>query len=173
MSRQYMTLGFYTGFNDMFRPTFDIKDYEGNAVFGDTKTIKQLAKDKVIAGENDQDGLEEHLKKEGVLHPDGQLISGVQMDRALSDPVTIDLEPMEDEKRFFLAWNTVNKIKIRRGRLIKDVKLPIGTFQEGTDIVDIRKKLAPAFPKFDVAQAIEEGVNRMLLIRREKLLGNS
>lgn len=168
MSRQYMTLGFYTGFNDMFRPTFDIKDYEGNAVFGDTKAIKQLAKDRVIANENDQEGLEEHLKKEGVLHSAGQLISGVQMDRALSDMVTIDLEPMDDEKRFFLAWNTVNKIKIRKGKLIKDVKLPIGLFAEGTDIADIRKKLAPAFPDFDIIQAIEEGVNKMILIRREQ-----
>lgn len=170
MSRQYMMLGFYTGFNEMFRPTFDVKDFEGNAVFGDTKTIKELAKAKVIENENDITGLEAHLKKLGVLHAKGSLIDGVVLDRAIKDMLNIDIPTLDDEKRFALAWSTVNKIQIRREKLIKDVKLPIGTFPAGTDINEVRRKLAPAFPKFDIAMAIKEGVNKMLILRREKIM---
>lgn len=170
MSRQYMMLGFYTGFNEMFRPTFDVKDYEGNAVFGDTKTIKELAKAKVIENENDIPGLEAHLKKLGILHQKGSLLDGVVLDRAIKDFLNIDIPTWEDEKRFALAWSTVNKIQVRRDKLIKDVKLPIGTFPAGTDINEVRRKLAPAFPKFDVTLALSEGVNKMLLLRREKIL---
>jgi len=167
MSHQYMTLGFYTGFNDMFRPTFDVKDHLGNAVFGDTKAIKQLAKERVIENENDRAGLEQHLKKQGILHPDGFLMDGVDLDRAIKDPINIDIPTSSDEKRFALAWGTVNKIQLRRNKLVKDVKLPIGTFPAGTDVSEVRHKLAPAFPMFDVAMAIEEGVNKMLIQRRE------
>lgn len=170
MSRQYMTLGYYHGFNKMFRPTYDIFDCEGNPVYADTKAIKQLVTDKVIADANDRDGLEKHLIEKGVLHQNGHLLDGIALDRAKQEPVSIDIPAMEDEKRFVMAWNTLNKIPVRRGLSTRGVKLPIGEFPEGTSILEIRRKLAPAFPDFDIEQAIGEGVNLMLIQRREKRL---
>lgn len=170
MSQQYMTLGYYNGFNQMFRPTYDIFDCDGNAVYADTKKIKQLVSDKIIADPADRTGLEKHLVDEGILHPKGHLLDGIAFDRAKQEPLSIDIPPLEDEKRFVLAWSTLNKIPVRHGRSTRAVKLPIGQFAEGTPIVDIRRKLSPAFPGFDIEQALTEGVNMMLIKRREKRL---
>ncbi|WP_417597864.1 hypothetical protein [Oceanospirillum sp.] len=172
MSRQYMTLGFYHGFNKMFRPTYDIFDCEGNPVYADTKAIKKLIEDKVISDSTDRDGLERHLIHEGVLHVNGHLLDGIALDRAKQEPISVDIPPMEDEKRFVLAWNTLNKIPVRRGKSTRGVKLPIGQFPEGTPIIDIRRQLIPVFPEFDIEFAIEEGVNLMLIKRREAMLQN-
>ncbi|WP_140054518.1 hypothetical protein [Oceanospirillum sanctuarii] len=170
MSRQYMTLGYYHGFNKMFRPTYDIFDCEGNPVYADTKVIKQLVEDKVIADPTDRDALERHLVEEGILHENGHLLDGIALDRAKQEPLSVDIPAMEDEKRFVLAWSTLNKIPVRRGKSTRGVKLPIGEFPEGTPIMDIRRKLIPAFPEFDIESAIEEGVNLMLIKRREERL---
>ncbi len=173
MSRQYMTLGYYQGFNKMFRPTYDILDCEGNPVYADTKAIKKLVEDKIISDPTDRDGLEKHLIQEGVLHANGHLLDGIALDRAKHEPLSVDIPPMEDEKRFVLAWSTLNKIPVRRGKSTRGVKLPIGQFPEGTPIMDIRRQLIPVFPEFDIELAIEEGVNLMLIKRREALLQNS
>lgn len=170
MSRQYMTLGYYHGFNKMFRPTYDIFDIEGNSVYADTKVIKQLVEDKVINDPGDREGLEQYLIAEGILHENGVLLDGLALDRAKQEPLTVDIPPMEDEKRFILAWSTLNKIPVRRGKSTRGVKLPIGEFPEGTDILDIRRKLIPAFPGFDIEAAIADGVNLMLIRRRENAL---
>ncbi|WP_157833146.1 hypothetical protein [Oceanospirillum maris] len=170
MTQQYMTLGYYHGFNKMFRPTYDIFDCEGNPVYADTKMIKQLVSDGVIADPADREGLEKHLVDEGVLHGSGHLLDGIALDRAKQEPSSVDIPPMDDEKRFVLAWSTLNKIPVRRGKSTRSVKLPIGEFPEGTPIVDLRRKLIPAFPDFDIESAINDGVNIMLIKRREELL---
>lgn len=170
MSRLYMTLGYYHGFNNMFRPTYDIFDCEGNPVYADTKAIKQLVADKVISDPADRDGLERHLITEGILHEQGHLLDGIALDRAKQELLSVDIPPMDDEKRFVLAWSTLNKIPVRRGCSTRGVKLPIGEFPEGTPIVDIRRKLIPAFPDFDIESALTEGVNLMLIKRREARL---
>lgn len=170
MSRQYMTLGYYHGFNNMFRPTYDIFDCEGNPVYADTKAIKQLVSDNIIADPNDREGLEKHLIAEGILHENGHLLDGIALDRAKQEPTSIDIPPMEDEKRFVMAWSTLNKIPSRRGKSTRGVKLPIGEFPEGTPIIDIRRELIPAFPDFDIEQAISVGINMMLINRREERL---
>ncbi|OPX56979.1 hypothetical protein SAMN02745127_00828 [Oceanospirillum multiglobuliferum] len=167
MSQQYMTLGYYSGFDKMFRPTFDVMDCDGNAVFANTAVIKKLVADKVLSNLNDREGLEALLKKEAVLHADGHLLDGVLLDRALREMLVIEIPLLEDEKRFALAWSTLNKIPLQRGKLTKEVKLPIGVFTSGTAITEVRKKLAPAFPNFDVLQALEVGINKMLILRRE------
>ncbi|MFG1490037.1 hypothetical protein ABMA58_12380, partial [Oceanospirillum sp. HFRX-1_2] len=82
MSRQYMTLGYYHGFNKMFRPTYDIFDCEGNPVYADTKVIKQLVENKVIPDPSDRDALERHLVDEGILPKNGHLLDGIALDRA-------------------------------------------------------------------------------------------
>lgn len=170
MSRNYMTLGYYHGFDNMFRPTYDIFDYEGNPVYTDTKGIKQLVKDKAIRDASDREGLEKLLISEGVLHEQGHLLDGIALDRAKHEPLTVDIPAMEDEKRFVMAWSTLNKIPVRRGKSTRSVRLPIGEFPEGTPILEIRRRLIPAFPDFDIECALEKGVNLMLIMRREARL---
>lgn len=170
MERKHMTLGYFSGFDALFKPTLEVMDFMKNPVWGNTKLIRQLVKDKQLASENDLVGLANLLKKEEVLHPSGMLIEGIALERALNERTFIDLPLQDDEKRFAMAWNTINKLTAVHGQLKRDVKLPIGMFEQGTPIIEILRKLKPAFTAFDVDQALSEGVNKMLLIRRESLI---
>lgn len=170
MDRQFMTLGFYAGFDQFFKPTYDILNYEKEKVFGDTKLIKKLLSDKVMKSENDLENLALYLQEQQVLHPSGHLIAGIVFDRALREKVLIEIPVREDEKRFALAWSTVHKLETVKGGLKRTVKLPIGVFDAGTPLRTIILGLIPAFPQFDIELALQEGVNKMLVMRREQQL---
>jgi len=170
MGRQYMTLGYYSGFDKLFKPTFEVMDFLKNPVWGDTKTIRELIKDKTIKGENDLEGLANHLRDQSILHLTGHLVEGITLDRAVREKVQIEIPLREDEKRFATAWSTIHKLDAKNGRLRRSVKLPIGTFEKDTPVIEILRGLKPAFPLFDLDLALTDGVNKMLLIRREELL---
>ena len=170
MERQYMTLGYYSGFDKLFKPTFEVMDYLKTPIWGDTKIVRELVKNKVIRAENDLDGLANHLKGQSILHTTGQLVEGIILDRAMRERVQIELPLREDEKRFGMAWSTVNKLDTTNGRLRRDVKLPIGMFEKDTPVIEILRGLKPAFPLFNLDLALTDGVNKMLLMRRENLL---
>lgn len=170
MERQYMTLGYYSGFDKLFKPTFEVMDYLKNPIWGDTKIIRELIKDRLIKGENDLEGLANHLRDQNILHLTGHLVEGITLDRAVRERVHIELPLREDEKRFGMAWSTIHKLDATNGRLRRNVKLPIGTFDKDTPIIEILRELKPAFPLFDLDLALTDGVNKMLLIRREELL---
>ncbi|NLW04980.1 MAG: hypothetical protein GX029_07130 [Pseudomonadaceae bacterium] len=170
MERQYMTLGYYSGFDKLFKPTFEVMDYLKNPIWGDTKVIRELVKDKVIRGENDLEGLANHLRSNNILHLTGHLVEGIILDRAMRERVHIELPLREDEKRFGMAWSTINKLDTTNGRLRRDVKLPIGMFEKETALIEILRGLKPVFPLFDLDLALTDGVNKMLIIRREELL---
>ncbi len=173
MERQYMTLGYYSGFDKLFKPTFEVMDYLKTPIWGDTKIVRELVKNKVIRAENDLDGLANHLKGQSILHTTGQLVEGIILDRAMRERVQIELPLREDEKRFGMAWSTVNKLDTTNGRLRRDVKLPIGMFEKDTPVIEILRGLKPAFPLFNLDLALTDGVNKMLLVRREDLLQES
>ncbi len=172
MAKFYMTLGFYAGFDALFKPTYEVLTYTRDPIFNDTKLIRQMIKDKVLEAENDYAGLSRFFIERQLLHPTGQLIEGVVLDRALREKTHIELPPRDDEKRFSLAWTTVNtKLPVTPAQTLKKtVKLPIGVFEQGTPLPVILEGLKPAFPQFDIDQALEEGVNLMLLKRREAQL---
>lgn len=170
MERQYMTLGYYSGFDKLFKPTFEVMDYLKTPVWGDTKLIRELVKSKTLQSENDLAGIANLLKQEEILHPLGQLVAGINLDRALRERVLIELPLCEDEKRFALAWSTIHKLDTTQGRLKRDVKLPIGIFEKDTPLIEIVRGLKPAFAAFDIELAITDGVNKMLILRREELL---
>ncbi|SFX54309.1 hypothetical protein [Marinospirillum alkaliphilum] len=170
MDRQYMTLGYYSGFDKLFKPTFEVLDYLKTPVWGDTKQVRELAREKIINDENDLEGLTRYLIEQNILHSTGQLIEGIKLDRALRERTHIELPLRDDEKRFGTAWTTIHKLDAAKGRLRRSVKLPIGTFEEGTPVMDILKALKPAFQQFDIDMALTDGVNKMLLVRRETLL---
>lgn len=170
MERQYMTLGYYSGFDKLFKPTFEVMDYLKTPIWGDTKIVRELVKDKVIRAENDLEGLANHLRNQSILHTTGHLVEGIILDRAMRERVQIELPLREDEKRFGMAWSTVNKLDTTNGRLRRDVKLPIGMFEKDTPVIEILRGLKPAFPLFNLDLALTDGVNKMLLMRRENLL---
>ncbi|SFC48656.1 hypothetical protein SAMN05660443_2836 [Marinospirillum celere] len=174
MARQYMTLGYYSGFDDFFKAKLEVMDFEQNHVWGDTKQIRALVQEQKLKDENDLEGLAELLRDEGLLHLTGHLISGLTMDLALRHLKSIELPLREDEKRFATAWTTIHKLPATRsGKLKRQVKLPIGTYQEGAEVHQILLDLKPSFPLFDIDLALEEGVNKMLLIRREDNLAET
>ena len=173
MERQYMTLGYYSGFDKLFKPTFEVMDYLKTPIWGDTKIVRELVKDKVIRAENDLEGLANHLRNQSILHTTGHLVEGIILDRAMRERVQIELPLREDEKRFGMAWSTVNKLDTTNGRLRRDVKLPIGMFEKDTPVIEILRGLKPAFPLFNLDLALTDGVNKMLLVRREDLLQES
>lgn len=166
-----MTLGFYAGFDQLFKPTYSVMTYQHEELFNDTKLIRQLIKDRVLSNEKDLPGLTRLFVERKLLHPQGQMLDGILLDRALQELVEIELPLREDEKRFGLAWTTVNtKLPLTPNKLLKKtVKLPIGVFEEGTPLLEIIRGLQPAFPQFSIQQALQEGVNLMLLQRRETL----
>lgn len=168
MDRQYMTLGYYSGFDKLFKPTFEVLDYLKIPVWGDAKTIRTLVSSKTIQHENDLSGLADHLIQEGILHPTGHLIEGIKLDRALREKNIIEIPLRQDEQRFGTAWSTIHKLDAVRGHLKRTVKLPIGVYEEGTPVIDLLRALKPAFPRFDLDMALSDGVNKMLLIRREQ-----
>ncbi|HKM16314.1 MAG TPA: hypothetical protein VJY63_10425 [Marinospirillum sp.] len=170
MERQYMTLGYYSGFDKLFKPTFEVMDYLKIPVWGDTKSIRELVKDKVIRSENDLEGLASHLKSQDILHLTGHLVEGIILDRAVRERVQIELPLREEEKRFGMAWSTINKLDTTNGRLRRDVKLPIGVFEKDTPVIEILRGLKPVFPLFNLDLALTDGVNKMLLMHRESLL---
>lgn len=170
MERQHMTLGYYSGFDKLFKPTFEVMDYLKIPVWGDTKSIRELVKDKVIRSENDLEGLANHLKSQDILHLTGHLVEGIILDRAVRERVQIELPLREEEKRFGMAWSTINKLDTTNGRLRRDVKLPIGVFEKDTLVIEILRGLKPVFPSFDLDLALTDGVNKMLLMHRENLL---
>ncbi len=170
MERQYMTLGYYSGFDKLFKPTFEVMDYLKTPIWGDTKIIRELVKEKRIQSENDLEGLANLLKDQNILHLTGHLVEGITLDRAVRERVQIELPLREDEKRFGMAWSTIHKLDASNGRLRRDVKLPIGVFEKDTPVIEILRGLKPAFPLFDLELALTDGVNKMLLIRREELL---
>lgn len=171
MGRQYMTLGYYSGFDDFFKAKLEVMDFEQNPVWGNTKIIRALVKERKLTSENDLDGLASLLKEEGLLHTSGHLVTGQTLDLALRHPTSIELPLRDDEKRFALAWNTLHKLQVTKtGQLKRAVKLPIGSYSEGTPLRQIITDLQPAFPLFDINQALEAGVNKMLLLRREEQL---
>ena len=45
MERQYMTLGYYSGFDKLFKPTFEVMDYLKTPIWGDTKIVRELVKE--------------------------------------------------------------------------------------------------------------------------------
>lgn len=168
MGRQYMTLGYYSGFDDFFKAKLEVMDFEQNPVWGNTKTIRALVKERQLSSENDLEGLAQLLKEEGLLHSTGHLVSGQTLDLALRHFTSIELPLREDEKRFATAWTTIHKLQATKsGHLKRSVKLPIGTYDEGTPIRQLLTDLQPAFPLFDISKALAEGVNKMLLVRRE------
>lgn len=168
MGRQYMTLGYYSGFDDFFKAKLEVMDFEQNHVWGDTKLIRALVQEKKLNDENDIDGLTELLKEEGLLHAAGHLVKGQTLDLALRHLTSIELPLLEEEKRFGTAWTTIHKLKATKtGKLERPVKLPIGTYEEGTPIRQILLDLKPAFPQFDIDMALDAGINKMLLVRRE------
>ncbi|MDR9468679.1 hypothetical protein [Marinospirillum sp.] len=168
MGRQYMTLGYYSGFDDFFKAKLEVMDFEQNHVWGDTKLIRSLVKEQKLDDENDLENLAQLLKDEGLLNFTGHLVKGQTLDLALRHFKSIELPLREDEKRFATAWGTIHKLPATRGgKLKRQVKLPIGTYDEGTNIQQILLDLKPAFPLFDIDMALEEGVNKMLLVRRE------
>lgn len=168
MSGRYMTLGYYVGFDHHFKATYEVMDWQGQHVFGNSKEIKGLIQSGVMGHENDIEGLTRHLLSEGILYPRGSLIEGITLDRAVREPKVIELPLYDDEKQFGMAWKAVNGLPAKLGNLTRDIKLPIGKFTSGTPVHDILVKLGPAFPEFDVTQAMTDGVNRMLLTRREQ-----
>lgn len=170
MERQYMTLGYYSGFDKLFKPTFEVMDYLKNPIWGDTKIIRELVKEKRIQSENDLEGLTSLLKDQNILHLTGHLVQGITLDRAVRERVKIELPLREDEQRFGTAWNTIHKLDAAQGRLRRSVKLPIGTFEKDTPVIEILRGLKPVFPIFNIDLALTDGVNKMLLIRREALL---
>lgn len=170
MERQYMTLGYFSGFDALFNPTLEVMDFLKNPIWGNTKLIRQLVKEKQLASENDLVGITNLLKQEEILHSDGMLLEGISMQRALNEHSLVDLPLYDDEKRFAMAWNTINKLIVIDGQLKRDVKLPIGMFEQGTPLVDVLRKLQPSFADFDIELALAEGVNLMLLNRRDNLL---
>lgn len=172
MERQYMTLGYYSGFDKLFKPTFEVMDYLKTPVWGDTKQIRELVKEKIISSENDLEGLADYLRDQNILHLTGQLIEGITMDRAIRERTHIEIPLREDEKRFGTAWTTIHKLEAVKGRLRRTVKLPIGVFEEGTPVMDILRGLSTAFPLFDIDLALTDGVNKMLLVRREDILSD-
>ncbi|WP_114417975.1 hypothetical protein [Marinospirillum perlucidum] len=174
MERQYMTLGYYSGFDDFFKAKLEVMDIDQQHVWGDTKTIRALVKEQALQDENDLEGLAEHLRDKGILHFTGHLLSGQTLDLALRHFHTIEIPLREDEKRFATAWTTINKLDATRGgKLKRQVKLPIGVFDEGTPVSELLLGLKPAFPLFDIEMAMEEGVNKMLLVRREDNLNTT
>lgn len=170
MERQYMTLGYYSGFDKLFKPTFEVMDYLKTPIWGDTKMVRELVKDKRIKAENDLEGLADHLRQENILHLTGHLVEGIILDRAMRERVQIELPLRDDEKRFGMAWSTINKLDTTNGRLRRDVKLPIGMFEKETALIEILRGLKPVFPLFDLDLALTDGVNKMLILRREELL---
>lgn len=170
MEPKYMTLGYFSGFDKLFKPTLEVMDYLKTHVWGDTKLIRELVKEKQLANENDLVGIANILKQEEILHASGMLIDGITLERALNERTFIELPLQDDEKRFAMAWNTINKLDAVNGRLKRDVKLPIGMFEQETPVIEILRKLKPAFTAFDIDQALSEGVNKMLLVRRESLI---
>ncbi len=170
MERQYMTLGYYSGFDDFFKAKLEVMNFEQQHVWGDTKLIRALVKEKRLKDENDLDGLTDLLKEEGFLHGSGFLLKGQTLDLALKQLQTIELPLLEEEKRFATAWNTIHKLQAKAGKLARPVKLPIGSYEPGTPIRQIVIDLQPAFPQFDIKQALLEGINKMLLVRREQQL---
>lgn len=168
MGRQYMTLGYYSGFDDFFKAKLEVMDFEQNHVWGDTKLIRALVKEKKLDDENDLENLAQILKDEGLLNFTGHLVKGQTLDLALRHLTSIELPLREDEKRFATAWTTIHKLPTTpAGKLKRPVKLPIGSYDEGSLIRQILLDLKPAFPLFDIDMALEEGVNKMLLVRRE------
>lgn len=170
MERQYMTLGYYSGFDKLFKPTFEVMDYLKTPIWGDTKVVRELIKQRTITSENDLEGLANYLRDQNILHLTGHLVEGITLDRAIRERVHIELPLREDEKRFGMAWNTIHKLEAINGRLRRNVKLPIGIFEKETPILEILRGLKPVFPLFDLDLALSDGVNKMLLIRREELL---
>lgn len=170
MEVKYMTLGYFSGFDKLFKPTLEVMDYLKNPVWGNTKLIRELVKEKQLANENDLVGLASLLKQEEILHPSGMLIDGIILERALNERTFIEMPLQDDEKRFATAWNTINKLDTINGRLKRDVKLPIGMFEQETPVIEILRQLKPAFTAFDIDTALSDGVNKMLLIRRESLI---
>ena len=168
MGRQYMTLGYYSGFDDFFKAKLEVMDYEQQHVWGDTKQIRALVEEQRLQDENDLDGLAGLLKEKDLLHPTGFLLKGQTLDLALRHLQTIELPLLEEEKRFAMAWTTIHKLQARAGNLTRPVKLPIGSYDEGTPVGQILTDLQPAFPQFDISLALQEGVNKMLLVRREQ-----
>lgn len=170
MERKYMTLGYYSGFDKLFRPTFEVMDYLKTPIWGDTKIVRELVKDKTISSENDLEGLAIYLRDQNILHLTGHLVEGITLDRAVRERALIELPLREDEKRFGMAWSTIHKLDTSNGRLRRNVKLPIGVFEKETPVIEILRGLKPAFPLFDLEFALTDGVNKMLLVRREELL---
>ena len=170
MERQYMTLGYYSGFDKLFKPTFEVMDYLKTPIWGDAKIVRELVKEKTIQSENDLEGLTNLLKEQNILHLTGHLVEGIILDRAVRERVVIELPLREDEKRFCMAWSTIHKLDATNGRLKRNVKLPIGMFEKETPVIEILRGLKPVFPLFDLDLALTDGINKMLLIRRENLL---